>query len=79
MHHVPKLRFWHPRPKFNSAWDIWNRRSREPHVILQLRRIQTELEGPKNKKRIYEHRSVLFHMRSGNHMRRKNCNLLAMC
>jgi hypothetical protein len=55
LHHAPELHFRNPRLKINTARPVIWHPIDETHVIQRPRRIRGELEGPKNKKGVYEY------------------------
>lgn len=55
LQHAPEIHFREPRLEVNSIWSVsWQHRGHETPAIQRLCGIQSELESPKNKERVYE-------------------------
>lgn len=73
LHYPPELCFRNPRLEVDGARPVCKRPVgflcvHESHVIQRLCRIQSELEGPKNQDRAYEHRSVPIEVNLKDHV-----------
>lgn len=55
LQHAPEIHFREPRLEVNSIWFVsWQHRGHETPAIQRLCGIQSEMESPKNKERVYE-------------------------